>query len=243
MIGESIGIVFGLTCFTIGGLIKFEISNNLNIAIVIIIAMFVLYLISIIHIDSLTKNHNRLNKNHNELTKNYDEMAKNHNEMAKNHIAKMAFSDPEFAKMMDTLQVNVFNGIVTLRKMGCARKTEFITYMKAQIAELNKLGVYQNSCNFDIIRSEAANDLTRELLNWQDPASEHFKLIHTQMLNIVIYILQKKFCKDKVFDVEAFTTYLVSMIDEACDEKSNMYTFLNNTLEYGIRKPVGYFKF
>ena len=63
-------------------------------------------------------------------------------------------------------------------------------------------------------------------------------------LNVqIIYILQKKFCKDKVFDVEAFTTYLVSMIDEACDEKSNMYTFLNNSLEYGIRKPVGYFKF
>ena len=229
MIGESIGIVLGLTCFTIGGLIKFEKSNNLNIAIVIIIAMFVLYLISIIQIDKLNKN--------------YNEMAKNHNEMAKNHITKMAFNDPEFANMMDTLQVNVFNGIVTLRKMGCARKTEFITNMKAQISELNKLGMYKNSCNFDIIRSKAANALTRELLNWQDPASEHFKLIYNQMLNIVIYILQKKFCKDKVFDVEAFTTYLVSMIDEACDEKSNMYTFLNNSLEYGIRKPVGYFKF
>lgn len=236
MIGESIGIVLGLTFFTIGGLIKFEKLNNLNIAIVIIIAMFVLYLISIIQIDKLTKNHN-------ELTKNYDELNKNHNEMAKNHIAKMAFSDPEFAKMMDTLQVNVFNGIVSLRKMWCARKDEFITNMKAQIAELNKMGMYKNACDFDMIRSNAARKLTLDLVHFKDPESEHFKLIHNQMLNIVIYILQKKFCKDKVFDVEAFTTYLVSMIDEACDEKSNMYTFLNNALEYGIRKPVGYFKF
>ena len=243
MIEESIGIVFGLTCFTIGGLIKFEKLNNLNIAIVIIIAIFVLYLVSIIQIAKLTKNYDRVNKNYNEMAKTYDEMAKNHNEMAKNHIAKMAFSDPEFAKMMDTLQVNVFNGIVSLRKMGCARKDEFITNMKAQISELNKMGIYKNACDFDMIRYNEDRNLTLDLVRFKEPISEHYKLIHNQMLNIVIYILQKKFCKDKVFDVEAFTTYLVSMIDEACDEKSNMYTFLNNTLEYGIRKPVGYFKF
>ena len=69
MIGESIGIVFGLTCFTIGGLIKFEKLNNLNIAIVIIIAIFVLYLVSIIQIAKLTKNYDRVNKNYNEKKK------------------------------------------------------------------------------------------------------------------------------------------------------------------------------